>query len=54
MTEADPMGQMDKEADCTSVYKIVKRLIVECAALNMETDSVLGQDEFVFKVTFRL
>ena len=54
MTEADPMGQMDKEADCTSVYKIVKRLIVECAALNMETDSVWGQDGFVFKVIFRL
>ena len=54
MTEADLMGQMDKEEDCTSVYKIVRCLIVECAALNMETDSVWGQDEFVFKVTFRL
>ena len=53
MTEADPMGQMDK-VDCTSVYKIVRCLIMECAALNTETDSVWGQDEFVFKVTFRL
>lgn len=49
MTDIDPMGQMHKETDCLSIYKITNPLTVGCATLKIEGWSIQGQVASLFK-----